>query len=112
MGRGEGKRCFRHLESSIFLFLPNSVGAEFADGWGKEGERQEGLRRGGGGRDEREFGEPSSVAAACRLQTQTRAPSASCPPSPPPASSSLLSTQLLILSAPSPGPGVNWLRLH
>lgn len=28
----EGGRCWRHLESSIFLFLPNFVGAEFADG--------------------------------------------------------------------------------
>lgn len=29
---GEGERCLQHLESSIFLFLPNFVGAEFADG--------------------------------------------------------------------------------
>jgi hypothetical protein len=28
---GDGERCLRHLESSIFLFLPNFVGAEFAD---------------------------------------------------------------------------------
>lgn len=32
MGGGEEERCLRHLESSIFLFLPNFVGAEFADG--------------------------------------------------------------------------------
>lgn len=77
---GEGKPCLRHLESSIFLFLPNFVGAEFAYGWGREG----GLRLGSGGRDGREFGEPGRFAAACRQQTQTRPPSASCPPSPPP----------------------------
>lgn len=31
-GGGGGERCLRHLEASIFLFLPNFVGAEFADG--------------------------------------------------------------------------------
>lgn len=29
---GGAGRCLRHLESSIFLSLPNFVGAEFADG--------------------------------------------------------------------------------
>lgn len=45
---GEGERCLRHLESSIFLFLPNFVGAEFADGRGREGVRPEPETRGWG----------------------------------------------------------------
>lgn len=100
---GEGKQSLRHLESSIFLFLPNFVGAEFAGGWGREGGRPE-TRGWGKGR----------LRVWRTGQRRSRLPSANANKGPSSQLSTLpaLQTQLLILSAPNPGPGVNWLRLH
>lgn len=74
-----------------------------------EGGKEEGLGQGGGGRDDREFGELGLVTAAC-LRKQGPLQSAAHPPYP--ASSSLMQPGLLILNAPNPGPGVNWRLLH
>ena len=41
-----------------------------------------------------------------------KAPFSQLPTLPTSASSSLQLPRLLILTAPNPGPGVNWLRLH
>lgn len=64
------------------------------------GEGTDGCRFGGRGR------------AAAGSRPQPRAPSSQLPTLSTSASSSLLQPRLLILSAPNPGPGVNWLQLH